>query len=315
MTSDIYNALKQEADAAWAEWDDPLVARISIGISAAALTVGAGRALEAVRRTIDELGIQARILEVGDIGFSWADPVVHIAPPNMPRITYGNIDAETAPQLLRDVLVDGNLRPDLALGVHGDTPIPGADIPLLKDQPWMRDQLRLIMANFGHIEPGNLMHYVANGGLASLDTALHEMTRQDVIDVVRNSGLRGRGGALCSRPASSGASWARPAPAIAISPSTVRRATPARLRTPPSSKMTPTACLRASSSPHTPWARTRAISTSAPNIDCPLNASVAPSMRWKSGASSAITSWARISLTRSRSRPPATPTSAARKRR
>ena len=196
MTSDIYNTLKQESDAAWVEWDDPAAARISVGISAAALTVGAGETLEAVRRSIDELGIQARILEVGDIGFSWADPVVHIAPPNMPRITYGNIDAETAPQLLRDVLVDGNLRPDLALGVHGDTPIPGVDIPLLKDQPWMRDQLRLIMANFGLIEPGNLMHYVANGGLASLDKALHDMTRQDVIDVVRNSGLRGRGGAL-----------------------------------------------------------------------------------------------------------------------
>ena len=196
MPSDIYTTLKQEADTSWAEWDDPSVARVSVGISAAALTVGAGETLEAIRRTIDELDINVRLLEVGDIGFSWADPVVHIAPPNMPRITYGNVTAEVAPQLLRDVLVDGNLRPDLALGVHGDTPIPGADIPLLNEQSWMRDQLRLLMANFGHIEPGNLMHYVARGGLESLDKALREMSPQDVVDTVRNSGLRGRGGAL-----------------------------------------------------------------------------------------------------------------------
>ena len=196
MPSDIYTTLKQEADAAWAEWDDPSVARVSVGISAAALTVGAGETLEAIRRTVQELDIEVRLLEVGDIGFSWADPVVHIAPPNMPRITYGNMAADAVPQLIRDVLVDGNLRPDLALGAQGGTPIAGTDIPLLNEQSWMRDQLRLLMTNFGHIEPGNLMHYVARGGLESLDKALHEMSSQDVVDTVRNSGLRGRGGAL-----------------------------------------------------------------------------------------------------------------------
>ena len=196
MPSDLYTTLKQEADAAWAEWDDPSVARVSVGISAAALTVGAGETLDAVRRALHTFNIKARVLEVGDIGFSWADPVVHIAPPNMPGITYGNVTADKAADLIRDVLVDGNLRPDLALGVQGDKPINGVDIPLLNEQPWMRDQLRLLMTNFGHIEPGNLMHYVARGGLESLDKALHEMSPQDVVDTVRNSGLRGRGGAL-----------------------------------------------------------------------------------------------------------------------
>ncbi len=196
MPSDLYTTLKQEADAAWAEWDDPSVARVSVGISAAALTVGAGETLESVRRALHTFNIKARVLEVGDIGFSWADPVIHIAPPNMPRITYGNVTADIAEDLIRDVLINGNLRPDLALGVQGDTPIVGTDIPLLNEQPWMRDQLRLLMANFGHIEPGNLMHYVARGGLESLDKALNEMSPQDVVDTVRNSGLRGRGGAL-----------------------------------------------------------------------------------------------------------------------
>ena len=99
-------------------------------------------------------------------------------------------------KLLKNVIVDGNLRADLALGVQGDEAIPGVDIPLLNDQPWMRDQLRIVMANYGHVEPGNLLHYVAQGGMASMDKALLEMSSQDVIDEVRNSGLRGRGGAL-----------------------------------------------------------------------------------------------------------------------
>ena len=196
MPSDLYERLRDEANAAWGEWDDPTTTRVSVGISAASLAVGAGETLEAIRNTVGELGVPVTVLEVGDIGFSWADPVVHIARPNMPRVTYGNIDASIAPELLRDVVVDGNLRPDLALGVQGEDEIPGADIPLLNDQPWMRDQMRIVMANYGHIEPGNLLHYVACGGMASLDKALLETSPQAVINEVRNSGLRGRGGAL-----------------------------------------------------------------------------------------------------------------------
>ena len=98
MPSEMYERLRQEAEVAWAEWDDPSSTRISVGISAASLAVGAGETLEAVRKTVTELGVAARIMEVGDIGFSWADPVVHIARPNMPRVTYGNVDAGMVPE-------------------------------------------------------------------------------------------------------------------------------------------------------------------------------------------------------------------------
>ena len=194
MPSEIYEQLQEQARQAWAEWDDLSVPRISVGVSASSLAVGAGRTLAVIREEIEKMGIQANVLEVGDIGFSWADPVVHVALPNQPRVTYGNITAEIAPDFLHDLLQNGNLRPDLALGVQGPETLPG--IPLLRDQPWMRHQVRLIMANYGHIEPANLLHYIERGGIASLDKALHEMTPQTVIDEVRNSGLRGRGGAL-----------------------------------------------------------------------------------------------------------------------
>ncbi len=195
MPSDAYAELQHRSLERWADWEDELVTRISVGTSAAALSVGAGETLAAIIQELGRIGqSDVRVLEVGDIGFSWADPVVHIALPGKPRVTYGNVVPESVPKLLEDVLTKGDLRADLALGVQA--PEAMGEIPPLNSQPWMRDQLRLVMANYGHIEPGNLSHYVARGGFASLDRAIHEMTPQEVTDVVRESGLRGRGGAL-----------------------------------------------------------------------------------------------------------------------
>ena len=195
MPSAEYAELRRRSLERWAEWEDETVTRISVGTSAAALSVGAGETLAAIHVELRRLTrSDVRVLEVGDIGFSWTDPVVHIALPGRPRITYGSVAASAVPQFLEDVLTNDDLRPDLALGIQGPEAVAG--IPTLESQPWMRDQLRLVMANYGHIEPGNLSHYVARGGFASLDRVLHEMTPQEVTDVVRESGLRGRGGAL-----------------------------------------------------------------------------------------------------------------------
>ena len=195
MPSAAYTQLRRRSLERWEEWEDESFTRISVGTSATALSVGAGETLAAIIRELERLGQpDVRVLEVGDIGFSWADPVVHIALPRQPRITYGNVVPESVPKLLEDVLTKGDPRADLALGVQA--PEATGDIPPLDSQPWMRDQLRLVMANYGHIEPGNLAHYVTRGGFASLDRAIHEMAPQEVIDVVRESGLRGRGGAL-----------------------------------------------------------------------------------------------------------------------
>ena len=195
MPSDAYETLRRRSLEQWTEWEDDSVPRVSVGISAASLSVGAGETLAAIRSVLRGLGrSDVRVLEVGDIGFSWADPVVHVALPGRPRITYGNLSADLVQGFLEDILGGADLRPELALGVDGPDSVEG--IPPLAFQPWMRDQLRLIMANYGYIEPGNLSHYVARGGFASLDRAVHEMTPQEVIDAVRGSGLRGRGGAL-----------------------------------------------------------------------------------------------------------------------
>jgi len=63
------------------------------------------------------------------------------------------------------------------------------------DAPFFTQQLRIVLANSGRVDPERLTDYIAAGGYRSLAQALTEMKPQEVIEEVKTSGLRGRGGA------------------------------------------------------------------------------------------------------------------------
>ncbi|HVG96531.1 MAG TPA: NuoF family protein [Chloroflexota bacterium] len=63
------------------------------------------------------------------------------------------------------------------------------------DLPFFARQTRVVLADAGLVDPERLEDYVANGGYAALERALHELTPQRTIDEISRSGLRGRGGA------------------------------------------------------------------------------------------------------------------------
>ena len=74
-----------------------------------------------------------------------------------------------------------------------DAEVPG--VPRLEDLPMMRRQVRVALRNAGQIDPTDVDQYVARGGFSGLDKALSSLTPEQTLDEVKNSGLRGRGGA------------------------------------------------------------------------------------------------------------------------
>ena len=63
------------------------------------------------------------------------------------------------------------------------------------DIPFIAKQTRVVLSNCGKYEPDSLAEYIYSGGFSALEKALFDMTPQQVIEEVSNSGLRGRGGA------------------------------------------------------------------------------------------------------------------------
>ncbi len=187
-----FEELQIKAKSDWEALEHSQKPRIYVGTGTCGRASGALAVLDAITPELERLKIDASIIRVGCIGLCYAEPLVDIVKPGQPRICYGNLTAELAPQLIEDYLVKDNPRPDLALGTIGDGGIDG--IPRLADLPMLKPQVRIVLQNCGLIDPAKIEHYIARGGYTGLARAL-KMKPEEVIAEVRKSGLRGRGGA------------------------------------------------------------------------------------------------------------------------
>ncbi|MBI4200652.1 MAG: SLBB domain-containing protein [Chloroflexi bacterium] len=167
--------------------------RVRVGTALCGMAAGAGAVLDAVRREVGSLGLEATVSEVGCLGLCYAEPLVDFQSPGGQRVFYGNVAKEQAPRLVRAHLVEGQPAMEGALATLGGEALPG--VPALGQLPMMKGQLRIALGNAGHIDPGSLEEYVAVGGYGALDKALSGMAPQQVLEEVARSGLRGRGGA------------------------------------------------------------------------------------------------------------------------
>jgi NADH-quinone oxidoreductase subunit F len=148
--------------------------------------------LEAINRELAGHNIEAIVTQIGCIGLCYAEPLVDIIKPNRPRICYANVTPEIVAQIIKDYIINDNPRPDLALGTIGEDGVEG--IPKLFELPMLKPQVRIALRNCGFIDPENINHYIARGGYSGLIKAL-SMAPEKVIEEVKKSGLRGRGGA------------------------------------------------------------------------------------------------------------------------
>jgi NADH-quinone oxidoreductase subunit F len=187
-----FKEIKQRATTQWKEIQNSKSTRIFIGTGTCGNAAGAEDILKTLSEELSKNGTKADIIQVGCIGLCYAEPLIEIAKPGRPSIFYGNLTPELTVELVRDYLLADNPRPDLALGSRGEGEVAG--IPSLFDLPVLKPQVRIAMRNCGNIDPANINHYIANDGYEGLNEVL-KMKPQEVIDEVKKSGIRGRGGA------------------------------------------------------------------------------------------------------------------------
>ena len=165
---------------------------IFLGSASCGKAAGAGSVKEAILAALQQHGIDALLVEVGCIGACYLEPMMDIKPAGKPRVSYGNVNAEWAERLIRRHLIDGMILTQKALGYFGPEAVEG--VSNFFEQPMMRPQVRIVLKNCGFIDPENIRHYIALDGYEGFRNALLT-TPDQVIDIVDQAGLRGRGGA------------------------------------------------------------------------------------------------------------------------
>ena len=187
-----FDEIKKQAIAEWEALQHTQKPRIFLGTATCGRAAGAMSVFESVQQELSRHNIDAIVTQVGCIGLCYAEPLVDITKPGRPRICYGSVTPKVIPQLIEDYLVKDNPRPDLALGTIGETTVGG--IPKLFDLPFLKPQVRIVLRNCGFIDPEDINQYIANDGYTGIVKAL-QMTPVQVIDEIKKSGLKGRGGA------------------------------------------------------------------------------------------------------------------------
>lgn len=153
--------------------------KVFIPRDSSALSVGAEKVAIAVNKEANSRGLSVEIIRNGSRGMYWLETMVEVAT-EKGRVAYGPIKPSDVPSLFDADFLHGKPHA-LCLG-------------LTDDIAWLKKQQRLTFARVGVTDPVSLEDYVAHDGYRGLTNAL-KLSGADIVKIVTDSGLRGRGGA------------------------------------------------------------------------------------------------------------------------
>lgn len=133
------------------------------------------------------LGDEVKVIKTGCFGLCALGPVVVIYPEGA---FYSQVKSEDVKEIVQEHLLKGRLVKRL---LYTETVVEDTVLSL-DDTDFYRKQKRVALRNCGVIDPENINEYIAYDGYMALAKVLTEMTPEEVIKVISDSGLRGRGG-------------------------------------------------------------------------------------------------------------------------
>ncbi len=150
---------------------------------------GSEQLIKTFESSIKKAGLvdEVKVIRTGCFGLCALGPVVVVYPEGS---FYSMVKPEDVSEIVEEHLLKGRIVKRL---LYQET-IDGDQVTSLNNTDFYKKQLRIALKNCGNIDPENIDEYIANDGYVALGKALTEMTPQEVIKEIKDSGLRGRGG-------------------------------------------------------------------------------------------------------------------------
>jgi len=185
-----FQEIKNRAEVQWRELWDGNKPVIMVGTATCGRAAGALEVLQTLRDEVKKRNLDCPVIEVGCMGHCYTEPIVIISKPGYSPICYGHVNPVIAERLIKDFILGDDPCLEFVLGALEKNDL----VPSLADFPRAKYEKKIILKNCGQIDPTEIDHYIAAGGYSALVKAL-QMPPEKIIDEVKRSGLRGRGGA------------------------------------------------------------------------------------------------------------------------
>ena len=146
--------------------------------------------IEAMEKEIAAQGLaeEVKVVRTGCFGLCALGPIMIVYPEGC---FYSRVTVEDVPEIVSEHLLKGGRVDRLLYNENEAT----STVRSLEETEFYKKQLRIALRNCGVIDPQNIDEYIARDGYAALEKCLTELTPDEVIQIVLDSGLRGRGGA------------------------------------------------------------------------------------------------------------------------
>ena len=155
--------------------------KVIIGQGSCGVATGAKKTAVEFERLILEKGLNIEVDITGCIGTCYLEPIVDIYDDNDVMTRYVKVRPDKVEEIVEKHLINGEIATDLAISDE--------------DKLFIEKQQRVVLRNCGLINPEKIEEYIAVGGYEATKKVVTSMSPDDVIEEIKNSGLRGRGGA------------------------------------------------------------------------------------------------------------------------
>ncbi len=184
-------------------------AQIQVCLDSCCVAKGTDRVFKAIEESVEQSGADVSLKRVGCVGACYCSPLIEIAKPDRPNLAF----ADLTPAQVRS-LVERQFRPQGLFRRVSQLWTRAVDSLLLDDavavdqappftainrdsgaRAFLDRQIHIATEHFGRLDPLDLDEYMAHDGFVALRRVLEELSPEQVIETMINSGVRGRGGA------------------------------------------------------------------------------------------------------------------------
>ncbi|MGB9839658.1 NADH-quinone oxidoreductase subunit NuoF [Thermovenabulum sp.] len=155
--------------------------KVLVGLGSCGIAAGGNKVLQVLEEEVKNSGIDLEIKKVGCIGLCYLEPIVEVIDEEGKKTTYVRVTPEVMKGIFKEHILNNK--------VVENNVISGEDIVYLTGQK------RIALRNCGIINPESIDEYIESGGYKALEKVLKDMNPERVIEEMKISGLRGRGGA------------------------------------------------------------------------------------------------------------------------
>ena len=142
-----------------------------------------------VQSVLEKHGLtdRVRVVSTGCMGLCAQGPLIRVEIKGKKDVLFKRLDLDATRKIMEEYVVPA-LDGDVTLSEDLQKYVLSLDLPFFTKQE------KVVLKNAGHIDPEDITEYMARGGYLALEKALKTMTPQDVVEEIKKSGLRGRGG-------------------------------------------------------------------------------------------------------------------------